>query len=163
MRCEAYQEAWLQARYAEHAPQPRVREHIETCVDCQRFTRGQKQLDRQLEHEQPIEPGLGFDTRFFARLEAERAQAKLPRSPWRRPALWLSWASLAAALALALLLFRPAREAQPSLDEDVALMRELELVEELPMLRKLDEVEAYEVLARIRSEDLDALAAEVSP
>ena len=157
MRCEAIQEAWLAARYAAEAPAPDVSEHVASCSECRAFAAGQTKLDGLLAQEQPITPGLGFDTRFFAKLDAERT-----RSRTRRALVWFAPLGLAAALGLAIFARPHEAPALPPL-EDVALVQDLELVEELPMIRQLDEVEAFETLAQVDTADLDAVLREATP
>jgi hypothetical protein len=159
MQCEAMREAWLAARYAQAEPPLDVREHFTGCAECTAFAREQTALDGLLAQSAPIEVGLGFDTRFFAKLEAERT-----RSRQRRRWLWLAPLPLCAALVIALFvqLQKPPPIEHASV-EDTLLARDLELVQALPVLRNLDEIEAYETLAQVDDAELVAELNETKP
>jgi hypothetical protein len=168
MRCDAYREEFLQALYAREPARGDVREHIATCSECAAWSARQGALDAMLSREAAIEPGLGFDTRFFARLSQERANAAntpkrwLSRSAQRRALLWFAPVALAGAAALAVFVRQPPA-ADPAPSEDIALMRDLELVEDLPVVQRLDEIEAFETLAQVDTADLDAVQREGKP
>jgi hypothetical protein len=159
MQCEAMREAWLAAQYAKTEPSPDVREHIAGCADCATYARAQPELDALLAQSPAVEVGLGFDTRFFAKLEAERA-----RSRQRRRWLWLAPLPLCAALVLALIVqLREPPPIEHASAEDTMLARDLELVQALPVLRNLDEIEAYETLAQVDDAELVAELNETQP
>jgi hypothetical protein len=159
MRCEELREALLQARYgatAEHAEQAA---HLASCGACQQFARAQAKLDNVLARSENMSAGPGFDTRFFARLEAEKSSGVHARKAARSRRSWLWWSlvpTLTAAAATALILWRrPDPHAVPQ--EDLALATDLELVQELPVVEHLDEAETFEVLAEVDVAELAKL------
>jgi len=158
--CEAMQESWLEARYVRREPAAEVREHMLGCAQCREFTAEQCALEQLLGQLPEEQAGLGFDTRFFARLEDERKSPT--RRSWLRVWLALGPAALAA-LMLAVHLQKPLQPMASTPHDDVALMRDLDLVEELPLLTKLEEAEAYDALAQATAADLDAVTAERAP
>jgi hypothetical protein len=160
MQCEAVRETWLTTRYAQQAPDAGVDEHLASCAQCAAFVDAQRELDGLLRRAEPTEAvhvGLGFDTRFFARLEDERRKAAQRRRV--RVLAWLAPLATAAAFCV-VLLQRGSHEPPPMAAEDLALARDLELVENLPMLRQLDEIEAYPTLSHVSERELDALIEE---
>jgi hypothetical protein len=160
MQCEAVRETWLTARYAQQTPDAAVREHLASCAPCAAFVDAQRELDGLLLRAEPtdaVHVGLGFDTRFFARLEEERRKATQRRR--MRVLVWLAPLATAAAFCVVLLQrgSHELREPSPLAADDLALARDLELVENLPMLRQLDEIEAYPTLSHVSERELDAL------
>lgn len=159
MRCDDVR-ATLQGNvYEKTQASPEVLAHLEECTDC-RFCAAQvKELTRLLDVDEDVEPRPGFDTRFFARLEelkAERA-IKEKASWWRRWPVWVAAASLSMSAAAAVVLLGVQPPATSTLENDLALAMELEMLEDLDLVRQLDEVEVYAVLAQLEVEDLDAM------
>ncbi|MDD9932870.1 MAG: hypothetical protein OXT09_04665 [Myxococcales bacterium] len=178
MRCEDARAALDTSRYGDtdRAGEPgakpaveQARAHVEGCTECEAFAERAAALDRMLALDEPQPPGPGFDTRFFARLEEER-QSRKRRGLWR----W-TWALVPAGVAAAVALVGlPARAPTPTdgaaqgehavlaeiPPEDMALVMELELLEDLPVLERLEEVEAFELLETIEAEELEAILGE---
>lgn len=156
MLCKQAQEQLL---IPNEAPPPEVTQHLTGCQNCQQFLARHRALDALLSADSDDEPRPGFDTRFFARLEAMKGK----RVPQRRP-LW-QWVSLASgAAALAVGFFVVTQRSTPNaLVEDMDFAMQLELVEELPLLQQLEEVETYELLAQVDSATLEKLMGEGRP
>lgn len=156
MRCDDVR-ATLQGNvYEKTQASPEVRTHLEECADCRAYGAQAEELTRLLDLDEDVEPRPGFDTRFFARLEelkAERDKA----SWWRRWPVWVAAASLSMSAAAAVVLLGVQPPATPTLESDLALAMELEMLEDLDLVRQLDEVEVYAVLAQLEVEDLDAM------
>src|SRR5688572_16043503 len=106
MRCEEAREAATAARYAD-AGDPELDAHLADCADCRAHAAQHARLDRALALDEPVLPGPGFDTRFFARLDVERSAARSKRA---RRFVWLLVPAVAATAAALVLL----RAAQPS-------------------------------------------------
>ena len=161
MRCEDCQTAWLQARQEQAAtPSPELEQHLAQCERCRSFCAAQPALEHVLaglHDEVSVRPG--FDTRFFARLEALKRTETRART--RKRWLWAFMPLTAAAAALVLVVHERREDAR--VQEDAAVTAELELVEDLPVVEKLDEVEAYEVLANVDLETLDAVKPDSAP
>ncbi|MEY4575907.1 MAG: hypothetical protein RL701_610 [Pseudomonadota bacterium] len=166
MPCDTIRQAWLSALAAREQPDAAVEQHFASCENCREFVVTQRKLSELWRKMSAIEPSLGFDTRFFARLETERREAATPRH--RRWWLWLGGPTLAlatTALVAVLVLRNTRRNEQPLMAaDDVALMRDLDLAQELPVVERLDEIEAYEALAKLEPAELDKLLnTEVEP
>ena len=132
--------------------------HLEGCGACEAFVRENQALNALLREDPGSEPRPGFDTKFFARLEAEKTPA------WRRAltgrGLWL-WGSLATAAALVLVLTRAPAPETPPLDEaELALAMNLPLLENYEVLADLTQVEDYALLAEVQADELEALFSE---
>jgi anti-sigma factor RsiW len=160
MRCEQAR-ALLEARY-ELERSAELTAHLAECRECAALDAHDGALDSWLALSEAVVTRPGFDTRFFARLEQEKSRARQRR--------WLRWAWAlvpAAAAAAALLWLRPVPapgvagalpvEVAP---DDVALAVDLELVEQLEVAGKLDEVEAYDVLSELDDGELERMAQE---
>jgi predicted anti-sigma-YlaC factor YlaD len=148
MRCE-------EARVAlGHDDSAQVREHVGGCAECQAYERELAALARLLDADADVEPRPGFDTRFFARLKAEKQRDR--RGILRR----FGWAALAAGATAAagvagVVLWRSGQP-EPQLDPaDLELALHLDLLEDLDVIRNLHDLEDFEILAGV--EDLDAL------
>jgi hypothetical protein len=157
MRCEEAQRQVALQRYGEPVPEA-VTSHVSQCQACRQLVVREARLDALLSVEVDEPPRPGFDTRFFARLDAHK-RARSGGGAWRW--LWLL-APLAAGAAIAFIRIAPAPPRDVS-SEDLALAMEHELLEDLPLLQQLDEVEAYDVLSQLSDEELAALARQVSP
>jgi hypothetical protein len=163
MRCEQAAEALDDARYGE-LRSPELLAHLAKCVDCRELEQRSLALDRMLALDRPADVGLGFDTRFFARLADEKARAR--RTRWSR---W-SWAlvPVAAGLALALVQATAPTHLAPNLPaqstvlppSDLDLAMNLELTEDLDVVEKLDEVQDYDLLSQIDDQDLQRIIEE---
>ena len=97
MKCEEIQEMMLDVAAGAGGATPAMNEHLRGCTDCMEKFVGMQQTMALLDEWQAPEPSPYFDTRFAARMRAERAK------PQR--AAWLSWFRppvLAGALALVL-------------------------------------------------------------
>ncbi len=162
MRCEELHEALVQARYGAAEESAEQTSHLASCGECRAFASEQTKLDSVLAHSESMSAGPGFDTRFFARLQAEQASNARAGRAARSRRSWLWWSlvpTLTAAAAAALMLWRKP-ETQSVPQEDLALATDLELVQELPVVEHLDEAEALEVLAELDVAELDKLAHE---
>jgi hypothetical protein len=162
MPCENQQQAWLAARYAGEQASSEVTQHVASCETCSAFVRRQEQLDGVLALNEAATPRPGFDTRFFARLEEQKREHVPARGAKAagRVRRWL-WGivPLTAAAALGLVLYQRDQKVR-AVQETVAVAKDLELIEDLPVVQHLDEVEAYEALADVPPDDIDALANE---
>lgn len=103
-------------------------------------------LDRilALDEDQPVRPG--FDTRFFARLEEHKREARRPRA-WRRWTIGL--ATLSAAAAALVMVVLPVGKETPMSPQELALVMDLELLEDYELVRDLEVIEAFETLAQL--------------
>lgn len=156
MQCERAQMLLNEARYGAEAS-PELREHVASCPACRVVARRDVDLDRVLARLPSMEPGPGFDTRFFARLDDEKKRTRRSRYV---PALW-ALLPLAAAAAVFLVRTRPVKppvSVPPR--EALALTRDLELVQNLDVLRNLDELQDYQLLDQLDDRDLSRLAEE---
>jgi anti-sigma factor RsiW len=160
MRCEQAR-ALLEARY-ELERSAELTAHLAECRECAALDAREGALDHWLGLSEAAVARPGFDTRFFARLELERSHTRRRRQP-----RWV-WALVpVAAAAAALLWLRPLPatrvasalpvEAAP---DDVALAVDLELVQQLEVAGKLEEVEAYDVLSELDEGELERMAQE---
>jgi hypothetical protein len=186
MQCERARELLSEARYAQDGDAPELRAHVAECAACRAFRDSQAALDRVLALDQPAVPRPGFDTRFFAQLEQEKARVQRGRA--RRRFVWTLVPLCAGAAAVLLFTPRPASlpagvpvpvvPAQPQVAEpagtqpeavpgpaniepgDLALAMDLDLVEDIDVVQKLDELEDYEVLNAVGADELERLARE---
>ncbi len=133
-----------------------LEEHLVTCPQCAAVAQRTRELDALLDADAPQEPRPGFDTRFFARLD-ELRQSKTARRPsW----LWyLAYAGAAASITMGAVALVGRGPSLPP-ERDRELVANLELLEDEPLLRHLDDVEAYEVLAQVDAATLARLAGE---
>jgi len=155
VRCEDARAVMAGERYAE--PSAELQAHLAGCAECRAVHARHAALDRVLALDESAPVSADFDARFFARLEQEKRRK--PAAP-RRLRRWLFIAApvLAAAAAIALLL-RPHEEPRAELPpDDVALAMDLELVEDIDVVQRLDELEAYEVLGQLDEAELERLA-----
>lgn len=150
MQCEKARASLQANAYAgAHSPgDAEVMAHLDACADCRAFRARSGRLDDLLDADEGAVPRPGFDTRFFARL-AELKTGQRARASGVMG--WLRWviAAVPVAAAAAMLLLAPGPGAAPGLEGDLPLAMELELLEEMEILRSLDELEAYEVLAQL--------------
>jgi hypothetical protein len=160
MRCEEARLAIADARYA-GGPAPELQAHLAQCAQCRALLGREDALDRWLALEPPAAAGPEFDARFFARLAQEK------RGTSRGRVLRAGWllAPLAAAAAAVLWLRtpapQPAESAQGELSADeLELAMDLELVQDLPVVAQLDELEAYELLNEVEPDELEQILAE---
>ncbi len=162
MRCEDVKAAFVAAHYAKSELDVKAQAHLAVCVSCNEFCGAQLGLDSLLAAAPDATPRPGFDTRFFARLEGVKKDTKHAERAGvapRRVTRW-SWLALAlpltAAAAVSLVVWqRHSAQLVEQARQDEAIARDLELVENLPVVQQLDEVEAYEVLAEANVDDLD--------
>jgi predicted anti-sigma-YlaC factor YlaD len=179
MRCNRVRQALSEARYQGGAYPPSVAEHLTRCQACREFAHASARLDAFLQLDQPIAPRPGFDTRFFARLseiKAKQAERKIewrryPVAGWVRQWRWvLGGVSLACAV-VAILVARQVAEPRatsgelaPLIAQDIGLVRDLDFIRELDLVSRLQEVETFEVLAKLDLSDIEragqAVAAE---
>jgi predicted anti-sigma-YlaC factor YlaD len=156
MRCDAAREALAHARYL-GGPDPELQAHLAECPECRAAHAREGALDRALALDEPAAAGPGFDTRFFAKLAQEQARARKRR---RLRFAWLLVPAAAAAAAALLWIGRtPPAPAQLPADE-LALAMDLELVEDIDVVSRLDELEAYELLGEVDEQELARLLAE---
>lgn len=158
MRCKEALQAVLDARYEGREPPAAALEALKR-DECRELLERATKLDALLGLDEPHEPGPGFDTRFFAKLEEQKSRG-------RRGLFAGAFATLtvgaAAAAVLALTTFGTIAEGpiDGATDPEVALMRDLELLEAYDVVEKLDEVETFELLAALDPETLDQLIEE---
>lgn len=159
MRCDQVREQLAGRRYGQVLSTD-AHGHRDVCVVCQGFACAGEKLDALLSLDEPQEPRPGFDTRFFARLaEVKAAEAAQPKA-----SLWRWWlvglVPLGAAAALVLLIQRPG---EPAFENELALAVELELLESYEVVKELEDVEAYEVLAFVDLADIERIELEGRP
>ncbi len=157
MRCHDVQDALSWAHDHRQEPAAEVKTHLDGCPTCRAFAAELAALTAALAADAPLEPRPGFDTRFFARLAEAKAVTR--PAPWRRFG-WLG-AALAGGTAVAALVLTLSTPAELSAD-DLELAMHLELLEEMAVLSRLEEVEAFELLAQLDAAELD-VAGEVKP
>lgn len=170
MRCDEARERLSATGYGA-AHDAELQAHVATCDACRAAEAAEVSLDAFLANDEPHVPGPAFDTRFFARLDAERSRSR------RRRWAGLSFAVVPIAAAIALIVMRredPSVETQgterppaahastpPELaQEDLELALDLELIEELDVVQRIDELEAFEALADVDERELEALLKE---
>lgn len=158
MRCNDVRATLVQRDHAKMSAE--LRDHVAECADCGAYDLQAQKLNRLLDLDEDVEPRPGFDTRFFARLEELKTQRanKETASWWRRWPVWVAAASLSVSAAAAVMLLGVPAPTTLSLENDLALAMDLEMLEELDLVRQLDAVEAYEVLALLELDDLDAVS-----
>jgi len=148
MRCEAVREALSVARES-GALDAAARAHMESCSECRAWSISLRGLDRVLAADETVEPGPGFDTRMFARLEERRRRGRR----WR----WaLAAAGVPAVAAVAILLFARS-DARITAEEDLELAMNLDMLEDMALLHQLDEVEAYDVLLHVDLAEIESV------
>jgi predicted anti-sigma-YlaC factor YlaD len=147
MQCDEARASLVASRYGGEVVSAEAAAHLESCASCRAFAEQEATLDAALATETNEPPGPGFDTRFFARLRAQKE-----RKRW-----WgLGLGALATATAAILVLALPATRG-PAMGEDLELAMNLDMVEELELVARLDDVEAFEVLAALTPEEMDAV------
>lgn len=130
--------------------------HLTACDACRTAASRVSALDTLLDGDLPEEPRPGFDTRFFARLDELKREKPASKLAW-----WWYLVSAGSAAALALGIFALVGRTSTVLPaEDRELVANLELVENEDLLRHLDEVEAYVLLAQVDSATLERMAQE---
>lgn len=176
MRCEDAQSELLAGRAQSSSAE--LEAHVQGCDACRSLAERQSALNAVLALDEPHQPGLGFDTRFFARLDEERGAARTKRRLFSLR-MWL-WALVPAAAGVALLVSRPGHPtgeaahppeaATPALlengdePEDLELvMEDPELLEELDVVQRLDDLEDLDLLEGVDPAELDRLATETAP
>jgi hypothetical protein len=169
MRCKKAQQAFYDSRSQGDELPPAVEKHMAQCRCCAEFARADTRLEDILNTDEPVAPRPGFDTRFFSMLE-EVKTGRTARSSstssavidWFRRWRWaLVGASLTVASAVALVARQP--HEQPSdADElarigaqDLGVARDIEMIQDLDLVQKLQDVETYEMLAKIDLDDLE--------
>src|SRR5262245_17858708 len=113
MRCERARELLGEARYARHDADAELHAHVAECAACRALQADHAALDRVLALDQPAVPRPGFDTRFFARLEQEKAT--LQRGSARRRFVWAVLPLCAAGAVALVLALRPPQASKPAL------------------------------------------------
>jgi hypothetical protein len=173
MRCDEAQRELLGG--GEAGSNDELDRHVRECAECSAIAGEQRALDTLLALDQPHQPGPGFDTRFFARLDDERTASKNKRALFS-VRMWL-WALVPVAAGVALLMLPkadkppaapPEAHAPPALMEalgeaeadDLELASEIELLEDIDVVQRLEELEDFELLGEIDPAELDRLAAE---
>ena len=160
MRCEQARQALIDDRYGAESS-PELSAHLSQCEACRALQGREVALDRWLALDEPEVARPGFDTRFFARLQAEKTRTR--RRRWAR----LGWALLPLAAGAAVVLLRPAYLSHspvsvetPVPADDLRLAMELDLVENIEVAQKLDEVEAYDVISQLDEGELERIVQE---
>ena len=141
MNCQRVQESFLDYQDGRLPPvdSAAVREHLKTCLECQREWAGLQEITLQMDRLPPVAPSPRLRAQFYAMLETHRREAD-SRSPFvlmrsrvdrffsallpARPAFQLAMAG--ATLAVGLILgTRFLRPAAPAATPDPATTREL--------------------------------------
>jgi len=176
MRCSNVRQALSEARYEKSDTETSIARHLAECEACGEFVRASERLDALLQLDQPVEPRPGFDTRFFARLAELKASGEERQTFRRSPiASWLGqwrWVlgglSLACAVLVMVVARQPSRptelsgDAAPLSDQDLGLVRDLELLQDLDLVNRLQEVETFEVVAQLELGELERAAGAVA-
>jgi hypothetical protein len=155
MHCDQARTALLDARYASERSTD-LDAHLVSCVACSALAAREKALDATLARLPAGAVQPDFDTRFFARLTQEKARGK------RRRYRQLAWTLLPLA-AGTLLALRPwaAEHSLPKRPNvEVGLVAELEMVRDLDVVSRLDELEAYDLLRDVDDSELARIAQE---
>jgi hypothetical protein len=174
MHCEHARELMSEASYDPAGAEPELRAHLAQCAACRAVQAQHAALDRVLALDEPAPARPGFDTRFFARLEQEKAG--LQRARARRRFVWALLPLCAAGAAALLVTTRPApvpaplpQSGQPDAaptstseiePDDLSLAMDLELVEDIDVVQKLDELEDFDVLSQVDADELERIAKE---
>jgi predicted anti-sigma-YlaC factor YlaD len=176
MHCERARELMSEASYDAAGAEPELRAHLAQCAACRAVHAQHAALDRVLALDEPAVARPGFDTRFFARLEQEKAG--LQRARARRRFVWALLPLCAGAAAALLVTPRPAPVATPAPQsvqpdalsastpapeiepDDLSLAMDLELVEDIDVVQKLDELEDFDVLSQVDADELERMAKE---
>lgn len=175
MHCDRARELLSEAGYGADAVEPELRAHLAQCAACRAAQTQQAALDGVLALDEPALPRPGFDTRFFARLEQEKASAQRVRA--RRRFVWALLPLCAAAGAALLFTARPASLTPPVPQDvrpadlatapaaqiepdDLSLAMDLELVEDIDVVQQLDELEDFDVLSQVDADELERIAKE---
>lgn len=135
-----------------------VAKHVAQCPACQNFAQASERLDVLLSLDEDAPPRPGFDTRFFARLDALRHRPVPRRRRW----LWAGVVATAGLVAVWWGLLPTRIDTRPKA-ADLEVAMELDLLEELEMARRLDEVEEFEILAQVDLEELHRLQKDKRP
>ena len=157
MSPEAIRAALEAARYNNEPLSPEMVAYIRDNPSAQAIEREVLALDAalNLDEDQPLRPG--FDTRFFARLEEHKKEAVAPRvGIWQR----LRWAlapvvMVGAAASVVLIVDTAPRPS--TMDPDLHLALELELLEDYEVVEQLDDLEDLELLAQLSLDDFSDL------
>jgi hypothetical protein len=156
MRCHEVQEAVVAGRYGGGALPADVTDHLAGCAECASFVRQSAALDGLLAADVDLPLRPGFDTRFRALLDEQKGQGRAAFWRWPRLAAAALGTALAAVLAVVTLGGRhptPRGEAPPS---DLAVAMNLELLENMEVVARLDEVEVLDLMSQAGPEALDA-------
>ena len=157
MSPEAIRAALEAARYNNEPLSPEIATYIRDNPSAQAIEREVLALDAalNLDEDQPVRPG--FDTRFFARLEDQKKEAVAPSvGIWQR----LRWALAPVVMvgaAASVVLFVDTTPQPSTMDPDLQLALELELLEDYEVVEQLDELEELELLAQLSLDDFDDL------
>ena len=153
MRCHEAREALTGGRYGQR-PSPEVDAHVRHCGFCRSFVADSDALDQVLAADPNESARPGFDTRFFARLDANK---KKPVPWWRSRRVALG---LLGTMATAAILIIRASDPLPTdpTPEDLALAMHLDMLQtDVLLLQQLDALEDMVLLAQLGPEDIDAL------
>ncbi|MEE8409167.1 MAG: hypothetical protein V3T05_06160 [Myxococcota bacterium] len=134
-------------RYGAVALEADAQAHVDGCDACRGHAADVERLEQALARDADQEPGPGFDTRFFARLEEAKSKGQrgwLSRFRWS-----LAGGSLVAAAATTALLLTINVERTPAMAGDLELAMHLDLLEDYDVVSLLEDVETFEVLARV--------------
>lgn len=135
MRCEVAREALTEERYGGVPLDAPARRHIKDCQPCQRFVRHARTLDAWLSRDAAQGAGPDFDARFFAQLSEQRAEHS--RRGVRRWVFLLLPVAVGAAIAM--IRVPPDPAPAPLSEDEVRLLRNLELIEKLDATAQIDE------------------------
>lgn len=158
MRCEEALRQLLEARHDGVEPPKDAVEKL-TQAECRESWQRAERLDALFALDEADKPRPGFDTRFFSKLKEEKNKE-------RRRILGVMIATLSAGAAAAVvLLFWPV-SMPDRFDEagaSIALIQQLELLENFDLVHQLDQVEAFDLLAAVDIETLDDWVTEDRP
>lgn len=152
MRCHELREKMVALCYGEQDLDAEASAHLSSCQACQEFAAQNRALDRVLAEDTDEPASLGFDTRFFARLNEQKQRRRLPQWRWWQLGA-VSFVTAMVAVVVAVSFRTPGGFAGP----DIELAMNLDLVENFEVISHLDEVEALDVLTQLKSADLSAV------
>ncbi len=119
--------------------------HLRACAECKGELESMQGLDRLIQELPEVEPGPGFDSAFWKKVDALEYSR-----PARKGLFAAKWPSLLAAAAVVMIgigsiLYHSLLPKAPSIQEiqlatNMELLRELELIENLDFLEHMDEL-----------------------
>lgn len=156
MRCHDAQEALTAARYEGVEPSAETAAHLAGCAACAAFAKESAELDGVLAADVEVELRPGFDTRFRARLEEQKARGRRRVAGWPRLTALAFGTALTAALAVFVVAERRPHVTPEPTPTDLAIAMNLELLEDMDVVARLDEVEVLDLMNHAGPDALDA-------